>query len=286
MRLLVIGVLAIAPRGLAQNAFVAYEDGTFRLVKEIHFGRPHIDVDGKLTASYSNKFSLAKMPAYLPGFVALPKFTVQTHHLNLIRTGTRLNYELRIRGRAKSDVALRNCFFVLELTSENETTVAFADMPNLEAGKEEDFSLVLHLAMPLEEGRYALHLFSNGAELLHSKMPPAYVEAQRQKTEDFWSGKQQEFRAVPARRVRAVYPRDLIGQALVGRVQVRCRINARGEVESAEVVECNHPAFAEPALAAVRQWKFDPAVKDRRLVDSTEIVTIHIEPPNLGKSKP
>ena len=73
---------------------------------------------------------------------------------------------------------------------------------------------------------------------------------------------------------------------LEGRVKVSCRINTRGQVVSAEVVESNHPAFSEPALAAVRQWKFDPAVKDRHLVESTEIVTIHIEPPNPGKSKP
>lgn len=286
IRLLVIGVLALAPRCWAQNAFVADEDGRFRQVKEIRFGHPRIEVDGKVTAGYSQRFALLKAPAYLPGFVALPRFTLQTHHLNLVRAAARLNYELRIHGIAKSDVALKNCFFVLELTSDNDTSFRFAEMPNLEAGKEEDFSVVIPLAKPVDEGRYTLHLFSDGVELLHSKMPPAYVEAQKQKAEDFWSGKKQEFPAVPARRVRAVYPSELTGQALEGRVQVRCRINARGDVESAEVVECSYPAFAEPALAAVRQWKFDPAVKERHLVDSTEIVTIQINPPGQGISKP
>jgi TonB family protein len=282
IRLLMIGVLAMVPRALAQNAFVAYEDGQFRLVKEVRFGRPHIDVGGKLTPSYSVKFALMKMPAYLRGFVTLPKFTVQTHHLNVVSTGKRLNYELRIRGSAKSDVTLKNCFFVLELTSEGDTSVAYAELPDLEAGKEEDFNLVLQLTLPLEEGRYALHFFSDGGELLHSKMPPAYVDAQKQKADGFWSGSTPDFRAIPFRRVRPVYPRELIGQALEGRVQVSCRISAHGEVESADMIECNHQAFAEPALAAVRQWKFDPAVKDRRLVESTEIVTLQIKPPKLA----
>lgn len=61
-------------------------------------------------------------------------------------------------------------------------------------------------------------------------------------------------------------------------MQVSCRINNRGQVVSADVVESNHPAFAEPALAAVRQRKFDPAVKDRHLVESTEVVSVRIKP--------
>ena len=285
-RVLVIGMLALASRGLAQNAFVASEDGRFRLVKEIRHGHPLVEADGKLTASYSRKFALLKATAYRQEFVTVPKFTVQTHHLVGIGTGVRINYELEIRGSAKSDVALEKCFFVLELMSENDTTVTFAEMPNLKAGKEEEFSLVFRLQTPLEEGRYALHFFSDGVELLHSKMPPPYLEAQKQKTQDFWSGQKQDFRAILSRPVRAVYPREFKGQALEGQVKVKCRINVQGDVESAEIVECIYPAFAEPALAAVRQWKFDPAVKDGRLVESTEIVPLRIRPPDQGKSKP
>lgn len=286
LRLLVIGLLATAPRSWAQNVFVANEDGRFWPVKEIRFGHPRIEVEGKITACHSQLFALVKTPAYRPGFVVLPRFTLLTHHLNVGRAGARLNYELRIHGVAKSDVARQNCFFVLEFTAGRGTSFTYAEMPDLEAGKEEDFSVAIPIAEPVEEGRYTLHLFSDGAELLHSRMPPAYVEAQQQKAAGFWSGQTQDFPAVPARRVPAVYPAELASQSVEGRVEVRCRINAQGGVESAEVVECSQPAFAEPALAAVRQWKFDPAVKERRLVDSTEIVTIQIKPPDQGKSKP
>jgi hypothetical protein len=31
-------------------------------------------------------------------------------------------------------------------------------------------------------------------------------------------------------------------------------------------------------LAAVRQWEFDPAVKDLHLVESTEVVSLRIKP--------
>jgi|GEM_PF-1919341 len=279
MHLLVLSVLAITPRASAQNAFVVNEDGRLRMVREIRNGFPEIDVDGKLQQAYGRRFGLVKAPAYLPGFVALPKFNVTTRHLEIIGGAARMNYEMEIQGIAKSDVTLKNCFFVLELTTWKDTSVVFSRMPDLEAGKEEDFDLNFQLEIPLEEGNYIVHIFSDGVELLHSRMPAAYLAAQKQKTDDFWSGRKKEFHAVPTRPVRAVYPIELMANVLEGRVKVSCRINTRGEVESAEVVECNHPAFSEPALAAVRQWKFDPAVKDRRLVESTEVVSILIKPP-------
>jgi TonB family protein len=281
MHLLVLSVLAITPRASAQNAFVVNEDGQLRLVKEIRNGSPQIDVDGKLQQGYGQQFALIKASFYLPGLVALPKFIVKTHHLNLNmkHSAARLNYEMEIQGIAKSDVSLKNCFVVLELTSWKDKNVVFARMPDLEAGKEEDFDLNFKLQIPLEEGHYMVHIFSDGVELLHSKMPAAYLAVQKQKADDFSSGRKTEFDAVPARTVPAVYPAELKANVLEGQVKVSCRINTRGEVESAEVVECNHPAFSEPALAAVRQWKFDPAVKDRHLVESTEIVSLVIKPP-------
>ena len=286
MPLLVLSVLAITPCASAQNAFVVIEDGQSRVVKEIRNGSPLIDVNGKLQPSYGQQFGLTKAPFYLPGLVALPRFIVTTRHLNLNmeHSAGHLNYEMQIRCTAKSDVALKNCFFVLELMSWKDTSFLFAAMPDMEAGKEVNVEKSFKLQVPLEEGRHKVHIFSDGVELLHSKMPAEYLAAQKQKTDDFSSGRRTEFDAVPARTVDAVYPAELMGKALEGRVKVNCRINNRGQVESAEVVESNDPAFSEPALAAVRQWKFDPAVKDRHLVESTQIVTIHIHPPREGNS--
>ncbi len=279
--LLVLGVLALAPRASAQNVFVVNEEGHARVVKEIRHGAPEIDVDGKLQEASAQQYALIKAPFYRPGLVALPKFIVRTRHLNvnLAHSAGRLNYEMEVRGVAKSDVSLQNCFFVLELTSWKDSGYLFSRLPDLEAGKEVDFELSFKLQVPLEEGRYVVHIFSDGVELLHSRMPADYLAAQTQKSDDYASGRKTEFAAIPARTPHAVYPADLKASGREGRVTVSCRINPKGQVESAEVVESNDPAFAEPALAAVRQWKFDPAVKDRHLVESTEIVSVLIKPP-------
>jgi hypothetical protein len=240
----VLGLLALAPLAYAQHAFVVNEDGQLRLVKEIRNGNPEIDVDGKLQRAYGRKFALIKTPFYLPCLVDLPKFIVKTYHLELINSGARLNYELDIQGRAKADATLKNCFFVLELTSWRDTSVVFASMPDLEAGKEKAFDLNFKMQIPLEEGHYKIHLFSDGAELLHSKMPAAYLAVQKQKTDDYLSGRKTAFPAILAQPVRAVFPAGLPANVLEGQVKVSCRINLRGQVVSAEIVECSHPAFS------------------------------------------
>ena len=276
-----LGILAIAPRAPAQNAFVAIEDGRPRVVKEIRHGVPEMLVDGKLQDASGLQYGFVKAPFYPPGLVSLPRFIVKTHHLNLNMRNSAgsVNYEMRVLGAAKSDVTRRNCFFVLELTGWKDSGFLYSQLPVLEAGKEVEFELNFKLQVPLEEGRYKLHLFSDGVELLHSKMPADYLAVQKEKTDDFANGRRTEFDAVPAHIVRAVYPADLKADGLVGRVRVKCGIDAMGQVTSAEVAETNDPAFAEPALTAVRQWKFDPAVKDRHLVESTEVVSVVIKPP-------
>ena len=105
-------------------------------MKEVRNGHPEIDVDGKLQRGYGGRFALMKTPFYLPGLVTLPKFVVKTYHLEMIQSAARLNYELWIEGRAKADVALKHCFFVLELTSWRGSNVVFAELPDLEAGRE------------------------------------------------------------------------------------------------------------------------------------------------------
>jgi TonB family protein len=186
---------------------------------------------------------------------------------------------MEIHATAKSDVSLKNCFLVLEITAWKDKGFLFAGMPDLEAGNVTYFDQSFRLQVPLDEGHYVVHIFSDGAELLHSKMQPGYLAAQQQKLDDFSSGRKTEFDAIPAHMVRAVYPAELKANALEGQVKVSCRINTRGEVVSAEVVESDNPAFSEPALAAVRQWKFDPAVKDRHFVESTKIVSVPVKPP-------
>lgn len=58
-----------------------------------------------------------------------------------------------------------------------------------------------------------------------------------------------------------VYPSEMKGKKIGGVVQVAFVVTTSGQVSNPRVERTFHPAFAAPALVAVRQWRFEPAVK-------------------------
>lgn len=57
------------------------------------------------------------------------------------------------------------------------------------------------------------------------------------------------------------YPLELRAAGIEGEVLVEYTIDVRGSVVEAQALTSTHEAFAEPAVTAVRAWKFEPARK-------------------------
>jgi TonB family protein len=62
-------------------------------------------------------------------------------------------------------------------------------------------------------------------------------------------------------KVDAIYPADQIAAAKQVTLALRITIAADGSVTDPEVIESGGPAFDAAALAAVRQWRFRPALR-------------------------
>ncbi len=58
-----------------------------------------------------------------------------------------------------------------------------------------------------------------------------------------------------------LYPSEMRGKKVEGCVTLLFVVDATGKVSNPRVEKSTHPAFEKPALEAVRQWKFEPAVK-------------------------
>jgi protein TonB len=63
------------------------------------------------------------------------------------------------------------------------------------------------------------------------------------------------FQAAPA------YPAAMRGKDVEGVVSVIFIVDASGKVKSPRIEKASHTAFGQPALDAVKQWKFEPGVK-------------------------
>ncbi len=69
-------------------------------------------------------------------------------------------------------------------------------------------------------------------------------------------------------RTTPIYPEAMRRSGVEGEVIVNFVVSAEGEVVSAHVERSSHPGFREAAIAAVQQWRFEPALKDSRKVNA------------------
>jgi TonB family protein len=65
----------------------------------------------------------------------------------------------------------------------------------------------------------------------------------------------------------AVYPEDLLKAQQQGNVLLIGRIDREGNVQNLRMISATQPAFVEPALAAVRAWRFKPATRDGKPIE-------------------
>lgn len=68
------------------------------------------------------------------------------------------------------------------------------------------------------------------------------------------------------RQVPPKYPPDLARQRVEGVVILEFIVDANGRVANPRVVDSPHRGFEQPALQAIRQWRFEPGQRDGKRV--------------------
>jgi protein TonB len=76
----------------------------------------------------------------------------------------------------------------------------------------------------------------------------------------------------------ALFPAEMRGKKQEGCVTVTFLVDATGKVASPRVAKSSHPAFEKPALEAVKQWRFEPAVKAGQRVGCKMRVDVRFPP--------
>jgi TonB family protein len=276
IRLLCVALLITAPAAFAQSTFRVLEDDGPHVVRGFSIGLPVFEKDGKMVNGTGTRgFSLGKAAAYGKGFVTISGFTV-TCTPNTDQT----IYAGEINGHLQSEVTLKRCFFVLEIKSGLSKGLYATELDEMTAGKSVLLHLIVKLLENLPEGQYEIHIFSDGLEMLNSRMSPDYVAEQTKKTDELIA-KSHDHPVSMSRTVAPVlpvYPAALVAQGLTGMAKVSCTINEKGDVTDVKVVGADNPLFGEALATAARQWKFDPAVKAGQFVESTAVIPFTFKP--------
>lgn len=75
-----------------------------------------------------------------------------------------------------------------------------------------------------------------------------------------------------------LYPSEVRSKKLDGVVTLIFIVDAAGKVTSPRVEKSSHPAFEKPALEALRQWKFEPAIRGGQRVSCKMRIPIRFQP--------
>ena len=78
--------------------------------------------------------------------------------------------------------------------------------------------------------------------------------------------------------VAAAYPSEMRARKADGVVTVIFVVDETGRVVNPRVEKASHPEFEKPALEAVRQWKFEPAIKGGKRVSCRMRVPFRFQP--------
>ena len=70
----------------------------------------------------------------------------------------------------------------------------------------------------------------------------------------------------PLRLVDPSYPFDLKRAGITGRVDLSCLVDELGRVQDARVENATHSSFSQPALEALQQWTFRPAIRNGQAI--------------------
>ncbi len=284
-RLLCLALFAAVPAALAQNVLTVLEPNGPQVVRAADLGNSLIEVNGKLVASKGTQYGLRKVAAYRKGLVKFSQLAVKetrTEDNSLVLYGNDFD------AYVGSDVPLKHCFLVLEITIENEHRLIMSELKDLNPGEQLKIRISSRTNEHLDEKHYLLHVFSDGLELLNSTMSEDYIAQQAKKTDELLMKNRPDS---PVRMARGtapavpVHPAELLAQGVAGTAKVSCSIDAQGTVTAVEVVEATHPQFGEALAAAARQWKFEPAVKDHQYVAATAVIPYSFKLPAPAAAK-
>lgn len=87
-------------------------------------------------------------------------------------------------------------------------------------------------------------------------------------------------RPEPISQASPVYPRELSKARIDGRVVIAFIVNEDGRVEDPRVASSTRPEFEQPALDAIRRWRFKPGMKEGEAVRTFVKQPLKFTPPS------
>ena len=274
-------LLTLLPARLAaQHLLYAEHEGSFRLVARVDRAQPQVVVGDKLVPASVSRFSLRKVEKFGAWYVNIKSPKITSQHAKSITDGTTYNHELAFSADLESGYPLDNVFIVVRmLDTHGAESLVLREIGQLRPREPKHVDFTAQLTQRMDDLPYTVHLFSNGIEFLHSLLPPetvaqAYDQMVAEKLKGAKDGPPRPLAGPPP-----LYPEALRKARVAGSATVSFEVSASGVVVDPQVKEANDPAFGEAAIAAIREWRFVPKVKDGHPVAAKVAMPFTFSPP-------
>lgn len=83
-----------------------------------------------------------------------------------------------------------------------------------------------------------------------------------------------------------VYPIEFYLHGVEGNAIIACIVNTEGKAVQVQALSATHAGFVEPAIKAVKQWKWSPALKDGSPVNCLISIPVHFKDITLSVKPP
>jgi len=126
------------------------------------------------------------------------------------------------------------------------------------------------VGIPYEDHVYFMMILLTSGSL-DSKQGASKAEKMREPTKVIAAPK-------AIRKVLPAYPEKLRQQGVEGTVELRVSIDKKGIVQEATVLESIHPYLDYAAVQALRQWEFEPVLREEKPVPVAFMVAVNFDP--------
>ena len=79
---------------------------------------------------------------------------------------------------------------------------------------------------------------------------------------------------MPSKTFPAAYPSSLRSEGINGMVTISILVDEKGNVQEAVVKKSTRPEFEQPAIEAIKKWKFEPAKKDGKPIAMSVLIPL------------
>lgn len=278
-------LLALARAAVAQEALFVKQGDKFYPVIGMAANTPLIAANGKLEAAINvgGGFAFALGPAktFAPLFVTVRNLSIVAQDHITDPNGRPEDRELSFHAEFDSSAALDNVFLALEVKGSTVSVhrLYAYEVGRLRPGVATPVQFLVRFEADWTQCHATLHVFVGGPEVLNSTMPPAQVAQDldrmvQEKLAGVANAPPRPFMCPPP-----LYPAAALGTDAAGRATIAFEISPTGAVVDPVLKQASQPEFGNAALAAVREWRFLPRVKDGKPVASRVELPLDFRPP-------